>query len=310
MSEAVKRAQPAFALTPSARHAFFLGIGCLLVCILPALFMRDLLKDLLALVWEDDAYSHIPFVLAVSAFFLFTDRKRIFAAPAGPRGRPAAIAIAGAAGMALAGVNRWHWSQSSQISLLVLGFVLLWTGAFGICFGENTMRAARFPLLFLWFAIPTPKAVLSEIIALLQRASADAVDVVFRLFHTPAARRGFEFALPGVTIRVAEECSGIRSTLALVMTAALAGHLWLRSFGRSLLLCVAIIPIAILKNALRIAVLSWLAVYVDMRFLTGSIHHQYGGMIFFVVGLLMMWAVLAVLQRHFPFGVRASAPHE
>jgi exosortase len=308
MSDALKPAQPAIALTATKRHAFFLGASCLLVCILPALFTRDLLKDLLALVWNDDAYSHIPFVLAVSAFFLVTDRKRIFAAPAGPRGMPAAIAIAGAAGMALAGVNPRQWSGSSQISLLALGFVLLWTGAFGIFFGENAMRAARFLLLFLWFAIPMPKAVLSEVIALLQRASADAVDVVFRLFHTPAARQGFEFALPGVTIRVAEECSGIRSTLALVMTAALAGHLWLRSFGRSLLLCLAIIPIAILKNALRIAVLSWLAVYVDMRFLTGSIHHQYGGMIFFVVGLLMMWAVLAALQRRFPFQAQAGAP--
>jgi exosortase len=307
MSETVKRTQPEFAFTAARRQAFFLGIGCLLVCALPAFFMRHLLKDLLALIWNDDAYSQIPFVLAVSAFFLLAGRKRIFAARSGPQGMPAAIAIAGAAGTALARLNPWHWSESNQLSLLVSGFVLLWTGAFGICFGEDVMRAARFPLLFLWFAIPIPKAMLSEIVALLQRASADAVDVVFHLFHTPAVRDGFEFALPGVTIRVAEECSGIRSTLALVMTAVLAGHLWLRSFGRSLLLCVAIIPIAILKNALRIAVLSWLAVYVDMRFLTGSIHHQYGGMIFFVVGLLMMWAVLAALQR-FPIHVDAGAP--
>lgn len=307
MSEAVQRTQPEFAYTAARRQAFFLGIGCLLVCVLSAIFLRGLLKDLLALVWDDDAYSHIPFVLAISAFFLVADRKRIFAARSGPRGLPAAITILGAAGMALAGVNPWHSSESSQISLLVLGFVLLWTGAFGVFFGEDAMRAARFPLLFLWFAIPVPKAMLSEIIALLQRASADTVDLIFRLFHTPAVRDGFEFALPGVTIRVAEECSGVRSTLALVMTAVLAGHLWLRSSGRTLLLCVAIVPIAILKNALRIAVLSWLAVYVDMRFLTGSIHHQYGGMIFFVVGLLMMWAVLAVLQR-FPIHVDTAAP--
>lgn len=310
MTEAVKRTQPALAVAPTKRHAFILGIGCTLVCILPAIFVRNLLRDLFALVWNDNAYSHIPFVLAVSAFFLVAERKPILTPSSEQRGMPAAIALVGAAGIALAGVNPWHWSESSQISLLVSGFVLLWTGVFGIFFGEDAMRAARFPLLFLWFAIPMPKAMLSEVITLLQRASADTVDVVFRVFHTPAARQGFEFALPGVTIRVAEECSGIRSTLALVMTAALAGHLWLRSFGRSLLLCVAIIPIAILKNALRIAVLSWLAAYVDMRFLTGSIHHQYGGMIFFVVGLLMIWAVLAVLQRRLPFGVDASAPHE
>ena len=201
------------------------------------------------------------------------------------------------AALALAHLNPWQWSLANQVSLLVAGFVLVWTGAFGLFFGRDAMRVAHFPLLFLWFAVPIPEILLSEIILFLQRTSADAVGVIFRLFHTPVARQGFDFAFPAFTVRVAEECSGIRSTLALVMTSVLAGHIWLRSFPRTLLLCVATIPIAILKNALRISILSWLAVYVDPRFLTGSIHHEYGGAIFFVVGLLMMGAVLAALQR-------------
>ncbi|HWX39311.1 MAG TPA: exosortase/archaeosortase family protein [Candidatus Sulfotelmatobacter sp.] len=297
MKQTVRSAATEFPLVATNRRASLLAIAYSLACILPAIFMWDLLKDLLALILNDETYSHIPAVLAVSAFFLITDRQRIFTRPSGQSGMPAAIALAGAASMALARVNPWYWSESNQISLLVLGFVLFWAGAFGIFFGENAMRAARFPLLFLWFAIPIPKTVLSEMIALLQRGSADAVDVVFRLFHTPAVRQGFDFALPGITVRVAEECSGIRSTLALVMASVLAGHLWLRSFWRTLLLCLATVPISIVKNALRIAVLSWLAVYVDPRFLTGSIHHQYGGILFFGVGLLMMAGVLALLQR-------------
>ena len=87
--------------------------------------------------------------------------------------------------------------------------------------------------------------------------------MAFRIMGVPAVRQGFDFALPGVTIRVAQECSGIRSSLALMMTAVLAGHLWLRSFPRTFLLCVATVPIAIAKNGLRIAVLSWLAIYID-----------------------------------------------
>jgi exosortase len=297
MKQEVKSAQAALPLPPMDRRVFFLGIGYLLVCILPAIFAWTLLKDLFALVLNDEMYSHIPFVPAVSALFLVMERQQIFAGPSRKWSIPAVIALAGAASIALGGVNPWHWSSSGQISLLVFGFVLVWTGAFGIFFGEDAMRAAHFPLLFLWFAIPLPKTLLSEIIALLQSASAATVDVIFRLFHTPAVRQGFEFALPGITIRVAEECSGIRSTLALVMASVLAGHLWLRSFPRTLLLCLATVPISILKNALRIAVLSWLAVYVDPRFLTGSIHHQYGGILFFGVGLLMMGIVLTLLQH-------------
>jgi exosortase len=297
MKQAVKSAEPSFPSGGTNRRALLLATGCFVACVLPAIFAWDLLKGLLALVLTDETYSHIPFVLAVSVFFLVADRRRIFGTPDGRWGMPAAITLAGVAGLVLARANPGHGSESNQISMLVLGFVLLWTGAFGIFFGENSMRAAHFPLFFLWFAIPIPKTALSEMITLLQRGSADAVDVVFRLFHTPVVRQGFDFAFPGITVRVAEECSGIRSTLALVMASVLAGHLWLRSFWRTLFLCLATIPISIFKNALRIAVLSWLAVYVDPRFLTGSIHHQYGGILFFGVGLLLMGIVLALLQR-------------
>ena len=120
--------------------------------------------------------------------------------------------------------------------------------------------------------------------------------MAFRIVRIPFVRQGFDFALPGVTIQVAEECSGIRSTLALFLTAALAGHFWLRSFPRTLLLCVATIPIAIAKNALRITALSWLAVYVNQAFLFGSLH-RYGGIPFFGLGLLALWLVLLLLQR-------------
>jgi exosortase len=284
-------------LVVSTRHTYFLGAGYLVTCILPAIFLWDLTNGLLALILRDETLSHIPFVPVVSAFFIFREYPTIFSQPARGWKISGAIALAGTASLVLARVNLWHWSQSGQISLLVFGFVLLWAGAFGVFFGENAMREASFPLLFLLFAIPIPALLLSEIISLLQRGSADAVGVAFRIIGVPAARHGFDFALPGITIQVAEECSGIRSTLALVMTAVLAGHLWLRSFPRTLLLCIATVPISIAKNALRIAVLSWLAIYVDPQFLLGSIHHRYGGILFFGFGLLAMGITLLLLQR-------------
>lgn len=274
-----------------------LASGYLLACTVPAVLALSLLRPLLVLVSNDQTFSHIPFVPIVSACFVFADRKRIFAGERRPSGFCVAVTAAGFATALLAGANPWHWNASNQISLLVLGFVLAWAGAFGIFFGGDALRAARFPLLFLFFAIPIPEALLSGIVGFLQRGSADAVEVIFRLFHAPVTRHGFEFALPGVTIRIAEECSGIRSTLALVITAALAGHLWLRSFPRTLLLCLAAIPIAVVKNAVRIVVLSWLAVRVDPRFLTGSIHHQYGGAVFYGVGLAMLAGAIALLRK-------------
>ena len=90
----------------------------------------------------------------------------------------------------------------------------------------------------------------------------------------PYHREGFVFELPGVAIRVAEECSGIRSTLALLITTVLASYIFLKSSWKRLVLCLAVVPIAIFKNSLRIATLSTLSVYVNPSFLQGNLHHR------------------------------------
>jgi exosortase len=306
MVPSAKNVRTHFLFAPIHWHAYSLGVGYLAACVLPSIFVWDLLHRLLALVLTDETHSHIPFVPVISACFILAERKTIFFRHSSGWAAGSAIVFLGMANLALARWNPYAWNSSIQISLLVLGLVLIWSGAFGIFFGEAALDAAYFPLMFLFFAVPIPNPPLSEINALLQRGSAEMVDIVFHIFRIPAARQGFNFTLPGLTIRVAEECSGIRSTLALVITAVVAGHIWLRSLPRTFLLSVAAVPISIAKNGVRIAVLTWLAVYVDPRFLLGSIHHQYGGMLFYGLGLLMIGIVLILLQRD-RFQLRSSA---
>jgi exosortase/archaeosortase family protein len=52
----------------------------------------------------------------------------------------------------------------------------------------------------------------------------------------------------------------------------------------------------ILKNGIRIATLTLLAMYVDPGFLYGRLHHQ-GGIVFFLIGLVLLLPVLLFLQR-------------
>ena len=59
---------------------------------------------------------------------------------------------------------------------------------------------------------------------------------------------------------------------------------------------VAAIPILIFKNALRISVLSLLAVHLDKRILTSALHRE-GGIPFFVLGLLFIYPVLVMLVK-------------
>jgi exosortase len=105
------------------------------------------------------------------------------------------------------------------------------------------------------------------------------------------------FQLPEVTIQVAEQCSGIRSSLALIVATTAAGYVFLESGWRRLLLVLAIIPITIFKNALRITTLTLLAAYVDVSWLTDSWLHKAGGKPFFFIALLLWSPILWVLWR-------------
>jgi exosortase len=121
--------------------------------------------------------------------------------------------------------------------------------------------------------------------------------VLFRTIGMPSFRHGFRFLLPGVEIEVANECSGIRSTTALVVVSVLTSYALLRSLSGRILFAVAAIPIGIFKNAVRIVTLSYLGVYVDRAYLDGKLHHQYGGLIFSSLSLLLVVPLLMLLRK-------------
>jgi exosortase len=213
-----------------------------------------------------------------------------------------------AAGVALALVGRWSGpalGHSDALALSVAALAVMWLGGFLLFYGPTAFRAALFPLLFVAFMVPIPSLVLDGLIYLLRAGSADAVAGLFSLTGTLYYREGFVFALPSVVIEVADECSGIRSSIALVLTALLAGHMTLASWWKKAVLVAVAIPLTIVKNAIRIVTLSLLAIHVDPEFLTGQLHHD-GGVLFFALTLAMMAPILALLRRSEP--VRAEAP--
>jgi exosortase len=204
-----------------------------------------------------------------------------------------------AAGALLVGIGTFGMATEPdlRLSLAMTGLVTMWAGSFIACYGAGGFAAAAFPFFMLVFMIPLPPTALHSIVVFLQHASADASDVIFGLIGMPRFREGTVFSLPGLTIHVAEECSGIRSSLALVISGFAMSYLLLRRTWTRTALIVAIVPIAIVKNAIRIVALSWLAVYVDPSFITGSIVHRSGGIPIFVLALTMLGTVVFVLRR-------------
>jgi exosortase C (VPDSG-CTERM-specific) len=158
------------------------------------------------------------------------------------------------------------------------------------------MRAVAFPAALLVFMVPLPTALRGWVDAFLQHASADVVDVFFKVSGTPILRDGLMFQLPGITVQVAEECSGIRSSLVLLITSLIAGYMFLRSPGRRAVLAAAVVPLAILRNAVRIFIICMLCVWVDPSMINSLVHKR-GGPLFFVASIVPLVLLLLVLRR-------------
>jgi exosortase len=145
--------------------------------------------------------------------------------------------------------------------------------------------------------VPIPTVILDALIKVLLIGSADTSFAIFKVLGVPVYRDGFVFELPGLAVEVARQCSGIRSTIGMFITSVIAGYMFLRTGWGRVVLILAIFPITIFKNSVRICSISLLAAYVDKSWITDSWLHSGGGIVFFVLGLIILGAVLLVIQR-------------
>lgn len=279
------------------RLPYTLMLGFVLVCVLPFVLAWNLMGPLVTLVRTSDTFSEIPLIPLVSLFLVYENRKAIFSNISFGWILGFAFIFPGIILLVLGRINLWHLDSTNIVTQLMLAIVLVWVGAFALFFGTHAFRVACFPLFFLLFMVPIPQPLLSMTVHRLQTSSADMTELFFSIAGVPNHRQGLVFELPGVAIRVAEECSGIHSTLALLITTALASYIFLKTAWKRLVLCLAVVPIAIFKNGLRIATLSSLSIYVDPAFLTGNLHHH-GGVVFFAIALIPMAVLLRLLQKN------------
>jgi exosortase len=153
---------------------------------------------------EYEHYSHIILLPFVAAYLLHLKRDAIF-----EHVRPAFLT--GLLATAAATTAIWLGQTSTitggpqeGLALTILGLVMLWAGGFVLCYGLRAFRRAAFPFALLVFMVPLPPVVLSSVIVFLQTASADVSELLFGLIRMPTFRDGFTFALPGLTIQIAQ----------------------------------------------------------------------------------------------------------
>ncbi len=256
-------------------------------------------KPLIALIqmaYVSGEVSYLMLIPFIGAWILVVDHRKIFRDLSYDRTLGAGLFSCAVCVGLIASLVSGGSPSNLRLSSLILALVMVWMSGFLLLFGKAASKAASFPLLFLLLMVPLPQSLLNRTIYILQTGSAWITGAFFDLFGVPALREGFIFHLPGVNIEVTQECSGIRSSMVLLILALIVAHFYLLTFWKKALFVIFGLFIMILKNGIRIATLTLLAMYVDPSFLTGRLHHQ-GGIVFFLVGLVLLLPVLWLLQR-------------
>ena len=258
------------------------------------LYVR-LFKDILEKSLHSEYYSHCAWVPLVSACFLFTGREYI---PLKNEFSPkTGFMVISAGFLAYACLTKYglHLTEVSNLALLSLMAITLWTGGLVLFYGLRSLRTVAIPLFILTFMFPLPLAVMEEIVLFLQIGSVYVAEGLFRVSGVPYTRDGLIFYLPTLYIEVAKQCSGIHSTIALVISGVFAAFVFLRNTGKRVIFVLSIIPVTLFKNGLRIFVLSVLGVYGNEGILVDGWLHRSGGILFFIIALSFLWVVLRLL---------------
>jgi len=285
------------ALLKQRQKPSVVGLACFAV-VLAAVFGPSLLR-LINYVAASHLFSYILLIPFVSAYLLYIRRDQL------PKECSVDLPLAIVSlAIGLGSLTFTYWLDfagrapaiGDRLTLLTTSFLCCLASGGFFFFGRSWMRAAAFPLAYLIFMIPMPNAMVDALEQASSTASAEMANLLFTLSGMPFLRAGQIFQLPNITLEVAQECSGIRSSLVLFITSILAANLFLNTTWRRLALVAIVIPLGILRNGFRILVIGLLCVHVGPQMIHSVIHRR-GGPLFFVLSLVPLLLFLWLLRK-------------
>ena len=255
------------------------------------------LYGLVQLALNTDLHSHVILVPVACIYFAWIKKDEL------PTASPPRKALAIAPGLAAAALLICYWTAGNfeaaedALALTTLAHVLLIITAALFLYGPNILKKQSFSLWFLIFFVPMPLFVQDWANTFFQYTSAEVSYQMVKSANISIFRpHPLTFELSTIEIYVAPSCSGIRSSLVLLLTSIVAGELFLQSKWKRWILVFFIIPLAIVRNAFRISTISYLCVHVGPHMIDHWIHHK-GGPFFFGLSLIPFFALLYWLWK-------------
>lgn len=272
-------------LTVGPGQAAQIGVLGLLFLLMYLPVFRDLVR-----VWmENPNYSHGFLVPCVSAYFVWHRRAELENVSICPNNWGALVLGAGVVAFFAGTVGAGSFALRVSMILCLAGLILFLAGS-------KALNVLVLPVGFLFFMIPLPEIIFTEITFPLQLMAAEAAAFCLEALAIPVLREGNIIFLATITLEVVEACSGIRSLMSLLALGVVFAYATQRRMWKRITLVLSAVPIAIVANAVRVSGTGVLAHYFGPDIANGFFH-SFSGMVLFAVAFLLLVLVGLALSR-------------
>jgi exosortase len=266
-----------------------IGVG---LTVLYAPLAPELVRD-----WSSSGdFSHGFFVPLVSAWMLWTRREKLSTAPVRSYA-PGVLLVVFAMIQFLLGVAAAEFYLQRTSAVVFLGGTVLFL------LGPQVARECAFPIAFLLFAIPPPNLVMNWIAFPLQLQASRFTEMILHAVGIAVVRSGNVIHLDTVSLEVARACSGLRSLVTLLALGAILAEGSLLPSGRGprsrllrAVLFLAVIPVAVAVNSVRVAATAIFAAKGGVVLASGWAH-ELAGLVMFVLSMALLLVCRSLLQR-------------
>jgi len=243
--------------------ALFAAFALLLVLV----YWRTLAQTADFLIFSEDM-AHGFFAPIVAAYIAWTKKDIAFAAPSRPSAWGLPVLLIAAVIGVVATIGASTTIARFALLLSIAGCILLGGGF-------RALRILMFPLALLLFTFPLPQVLYGEITQPLQLLATRMSEWALEHLGFSVMSEGNILQLPHQRLSVVEACSGLRSLITLGFFCLIYAYFFEENRWIKAIIIAAVVPFAILLNALRITVTGVLGESVP-QYTHGTYHEILG----------------------------------
>lgn len=232
------------AANPPRSNAWMVMPALYLVLVVALYF--SVLQTTAVLWWNNDNYSHGMLIFPLAIALVWAQRKLLRQT----EHRSAMV------GVPVLAIGLFMLAVSEIFQVRYIGYwslTLTLSGAVLALYGNKVFRIVAFPIGFVLFAGAIPNSLLSNLTLWIRNVSTTGATVLMKAIGFSVLQLGNLIQIPGMTLEVADVCSGYKKLTALLAFAALYSYVYALRPIKWITLIGLAIPIAMLSNIARIS---------------------------------------------------------